>query len=76
MNPEEFRKQIGQYILHLRREYGISRKALAKLIRIPVDRLRRVEEGDVKAKLYDFHLKRLGAVFGVAVDELYDGIPQ
>ena len=73
MNTENIRKAMGQNILHLRREYGLSRRALAKLTRIPEGRLRRVENGDLSAKLYDFHLKRLGAVFGVTIDALTEG---
>jgi len=72
MNLEEIRKQIGQNILHLRKECGISRKARAKLVHIPEGRLRRVENGDVGVKLYDFHLKRLGEVFDICVDDLFE----
>ena len=71
MNPEEIRKCVGQNILHLRKEYGLSRKALAKLIYIPEGRLRRVENGDPGAKLYDFHLKRIADVFDVSIELLY-----
>ena len=74
MTPEEIRKIIGQNIRNLRREYGLSRKSLAKLINVPVERLRRVEEGDANAKLFDFHLKRLARVFGVTVDCLYESV--
>ena len=73
MTSEEMRRIIGHNIQSLRREYGLSRKSLAKLINIPVNRLRRVEEGDAKAKLYDFHLCRLARVFDIAVDCLCDG---
>ena len=72
MTPEEIRKIIGQNIVSLRREYGISRKALAKLINVPVNRLKRVEEGDVHAKLYDFHIKRLSRVFGITADAIFE----
>ena len=75
MSPEEIRRMIGRNIMNLRSEYGISRKSLAKLIKIPVNQLRRVESGDVNAKLFDVHLKRIGMVFGITVDQLYDGIP-
>jgi len=74
MNPEEIRKTVGQKILYLRKEYGISRKALARLICMPERRLGRVENGDANAKLYDFHLKRLGEVFDVRVDVLFERI--
>jgi len=72
MNTEEIKKILGENIYHLRKEYGISRKALARLIQISEQRLRRVENGDVKARFYDFHLKRLGQVFDVHVDELFE----
>ena len=67
---QEIRKTIANNILQLRKEYGISRKALAKLVHIPEGRLRRLEKGDTDAKLYDFHIKRLGEVFGIPVDML------
>ncbi len=72
MNIEEIKKRMGENILRLRKEYGISRKALAKLVHIPEGRLRRVEKGEPDAKLYDFHLKRLGEVFGIRVDTLFE----
>jgi len=72
MHIEKIKIRLGDNIQCLRKEYGISRKALAKLIQIPEQMLRRVENGDVKAKLYDFHLKRLGEVFNVRVDALFE----
>jgi len=39
---------------------------------VPVNRLKRVEEGDVHAKLYDFHLKRLSRVFGIPADAIFE----
>ena len=72
MNEEELCRRIGDNIVFLRKHYGLSRKSLAKLINIPVGRLRRVEEGDCDIRLYDFHLKRLARVFDVTVDSLVD----
>ena len=71
MNKEELRRTIGRNIVALRKEYGISRASLAKLIRIPVGRLRRVEQGDINAALYDFHVKRIARVFDVSADSLF-----
>ena len=76
MTKKEMRKIIGENIRNLRMEYGLSRKSLAKLIGIPVNRLRRVEEGDPDAKLFDFHLRRLARVFDIPVDDIYEGISQ
>ena len=72
MTPEEIRSIIAQNIVRLRNEYGLSRKSLAKLAGIPVSRLRRVEQGDVRVRLYDFHLKRLSEVFNIRVENLYE----
>ena len=72
MTPEEIRRTIGQNIVRLRREYGLSRKSLAKLAGIPLSRLRRVEQEDAHARLYDFHLKRLSEVFHISVENLYE----
>ena len=72
MNPETLRKTIGQNIIHLRTDYGLSRASLAKLIGIPVHRLRRVEDGDPRATLYDFHLKRIARVFDVPIESLFE----
>ena len=72
MNPEEIRKRIGKNILYLRTHYGISRTSLAKLIHISVRRLRRIEDGDPSAKLYDFHLKRIARVFDVTIESLFE----
>lgn len=71
MTPKEIRETIGQNILQLRKNYGISRKALARLIHIPENRLRRIETGDLNAKLYDFHLKRIARIFDISVDLLF-----
>ena len=71
MNAEETRRRVGANILTLRKCYGLSRKSLALLIKMPVNRLRRIETGDLSAKLYDFHLSRIARVFGIPVDELF-----
>ena len=72
MNVEEYRMRLGKNILSLRKHYGISRKSLAMLIKMPVTRLRRIEMGDPLAKMYDFHVKRVARVFGISTDELLD----
>lgn len=72
MNPKDIKKRLGQNILRLRKDYGLSRKALARLSHISTDRLRQVEHGDSSAKLYDYHLKRLGEIFYICVDELFE----
>ena len=72
MNKEEIRRRIGCNIVTLRQYYGISRRSLAMLIKMPENRLCRIEAGDSQAKLYDFHVKRIARVFGITVDELFD----
>lgn len=72
MDPEEFCTRIGRNILYLRSYYGMSRKTLAKLIKIPVGRLRRVESGDTFARMYDFHLRRIARVFDITIDALLE----
>ena len=70
MNVEEIHRQIGENIRLLRTYYGMSRKTPAMLIKMPVNRLRRVEAGDPTAKIYDFHLHRVARVFDVTIDAL------
>ena len=71
MTTQEIRARIGTNILYLQGQYGLSRRSLAKLIKIPESRLRRIEAGDPSAKLYDFHLKRLARIFDISVDLLF-----
>ena len=70
MEKNHARCVLGNNILRLRKHYTLSRSSLARLIRIPVGRLRRIEQGDPKAKLYDFHLYRLAKVFDVPMESL------
>lgn len=72
MNSENMRILLGENIRALRVHYAISRKSLAKLVKVPVHRLRCVENGDLKAKLYDFHLRRLARILDVTVDALFE----
>jgi len=67
---QQDREILSKNIRYLRSYYGVSRKALAKLIKMPAGRLRRVEEGDNCVEVYDFHLKRIAWVLGVCMDEL------
>lgn len=71
MDTQEIRSIIGQNIILLRRHYGMSRTTLARLIGIPVNRLRRVEAAEPGAKLYDFHVARIARVFNIRVEELF-----
>lgn len=70
---ESYCERIPSNIRALRANYGISRKALAKLIRIPVGRLRRVENSDLTARLYDYHLLRIARVFDISIETLVYG---
>ena len=72
MDTENMRITMGHNIIALREQYAISRKSLAMLIKIPVNRLRRIECGDPGAKLYDFHLRRIARVFDVTIDDLFE----
>ena len=66
-------ERIAGNIRALRATYGISRKALAKLVCIPVGRLRRIENSDLTARLYDYHLLRISRVFDISVETLVNG---
>ena len=70
MNTQKIRIVIGKNILELRNNYGISRASLARLIKMPISRLRRIEMGDTSAKMYDFHMKRIANIFGVTIENL------
>lgn len=68
---EAYKKRLASNIIILRTYYGVSRTALAKLMHIPICRLRRIEKFDLKAKLYDYHLLRLVKIFDVSADALF-----
>ena len=74
MELKEIYEQIGRNIIFLRKYYGISRKTLAKLINMPLNRLSRVEMGKSMGKsmgkLYDIHLMRLAQIFCISIDAL------
>lgn len=73
MRDNELSTRVGPNTLVLRCRYGLSRKSLAMLIGMTVNRLRRIEAGDPKVKLYDYHLARISRIFGITMEELTDG---
>ena len=70
MDMEEIYARMGRNLIYLRAQYSMSRKTLAKLIDIPLTRLRRVEAGGSRARVYDFHLCRMANVFDLSTDSL------
>lgn len=42
MTPQEIRARVGQNILYLRRQYGLSRRALARLYDFHLKRIARI----------------------------------
>lgn len=65
-------KNLANNIVRIRKEYGLSKKEMAKILGISIESLRKIEKGEIPLKMSVEVIFEIYDYFGITPKELFE----